>query len=119
MSACDRGRQLSEAVAHELGFHVSSAHMPLLRHQGLSLTEAASSKVKAGLTAHVLSSLLGCGEMLAGSSRMAGCRRVSFFFLLPCGVLALLARLVRTHGTQRWPYTQRPVVVSEEERCRL
>ena len=98
MSACERGRQLSEAVAHELGFHVSSAHMPFLRHQGLSFTEAASSKVKAGSTAHVLSSLLGCGEMLVGSSRMASCRRVNFFFLLPCGVLALLARLVRKSG---------------------
>ena len=40
MSAFDRGRQRSTAVAQQLGFHVSNAQKPRALHQEGSLTDA-------------------------------------------------------------------------------
>ena len=92
-SAGDRGKQFSTAEPQEFGFQVSKAHLPFLGHQRSSFTEAVASKFSAGVMAQASSWILGCSEIVVGSSRIAVCLLVGFFFLLPFGFLALLARL--------------------------
>ena len=92
MSAVECARHFSMAVVQQLGFQVSNAQRPRLRHQLSSLTEA----VVGTLTASV--------KMNGGNSLFATCFLEILFFRAPLGMRARLARLLRlaafVHGVE-------------------